>query len=172
MFSKIINDIFLKKVISNNFSDIEVLDNESKVTSVGVIIDETFFTNREDLKNEIARFDVLKENIKILVFKKKASKDKVDIEPFFTVKDFNISGSVKKEEVQQFLKTPFDLLINYYEVDRPPLLIVSRDSKAKFKVGFSSIDKRVNHLMINSTVNNYQEFIPELFKYLRILNKI
>ena len=41
-----------------------------------------------------------------------------------------------------------------------------------FKVGFETIDKRVNHFMINLPAENYKEFISELFKYLKILKKI
>ena len=49
---------------------------------------------------------------------------------------------------------------------------ITHDSKARFKVGFSSIDKRLNHFMINSTSTNHAVFVNELFKYLKLLNKI
>jgi L-rhamnose mutarotase len=51
-------------------------------------------------------------------------------------------------------------------------VLLSNESKASFKVGFSSIDKRLNHFMINTNAENYTIFIDELFKYLKILNKI
>ena len=49
---------------------------------------------------------------------------------------------------------------------------LSNLSKAIFKVGFASIDKRLNHFMINTNAENYKVFAEEMFKYLRILNKI
>ena len=45
-------------------------------------------------------------------------------------------------------------------------------AKAGFKVGFASIDKRLNHFMIDTNAENYIVFMSELFKYLKILNKI
>jgi hypothetical protein len=78
----------------------------------------------------------------------------------------------KSERVTNFTEQHFDLLISYYDVQKPALLLVTKSSKAKFKVGFQTIDKRVNHLSINSIAENYSEFISELFKYLKILKKI
>ncbi|MBC8882701.1 hypothetical protein H9X57_02750 [Flavobacterium piscinae] len=55
---------------------------------------------------------------------------------------------------------------------KTPLQIVTHKSKADFKVGFTSTDKRLNHFMIDTDVENYTVFVDELFKYLRILNKL
>ena len=77
-----------------------------------------------------------------------------------------------KKEVKDFIKEPFDLLINYYDTEKVALLLVSHQSKAGFKVGFTSIDKRLNHFMINTNAENFKVFMDELFKYLKILNKI
>jgi len=64
------------------------------------------------------------------------------------------------------------LLISFYEQKQIPLVIVTHQSKADFKVGFAEVDKRLNHFMINTAMENYTIFVEELFKYLRILNKI
>ena len=74
--------------------------------------------------------------------------------------------------INDFIETPFDLLVNYYDVNKSGLLLLSTKSKAKFKVGFDTVDKRVNHFIIKTLVENYNEFVLELFKYLKILNKI
>jgi hypothetical protein len=60
----------------------------------------------------------------------------------------------------------------YYDTEKVALLLVSNLSKASFKVGFASIDKRLNHFMIDTNAENYTVFMSELFKYLKILNKI
>ena len=92
--------------------------------------------------------------------------------PTFSHKDLSWHGTVDKKEVNDFIETPFDLLVNYYDVNKSGLLLLSTKSKAKFKVGFDTVDKRVNHFIIKSLVENYNEFVLELFKYLKILNKI
>jgi hypothetical protein len=82
------------------------------------------------------------------------------------------TATFDKSEVKDFIAQKFDLLINYYDTEKSALLLVSNQSKASFKVGFSSIDKKLNHFMIDTNAENYQIFIEELFKYLKILNKI
>lgn len=64
------------------------------------------------------------------------------------------------------------MLISFYDTEKMPLLQVTSLSKAQFKVGFATIDKRLNHFMINTNAENHKVFVSELFKYLKILNKI
>ena len=172
MFSKIIKDFFLKKIISSKLSSANLEVPVDKIQTVGVIVDESYFSDIDLLKKELEQYGVEEKNIQILLFKKKVSKKEIVKELFFTRSNVKFNGEIDKLEVNSFLERPFDLLINYYEVERSSLLLVSKASKAKFKVGFSTIDKRVNYLMINTSVNQYKGFVSELFKYLKILNKL
>jgi hypothetical protein len=74
--------------------------------------------------------------------------------------------------VNDFINEKFDLLINYYDVEKALLLLITRNSQANIKVGFSTIDKRLNYLIIDTKIENHAIFTHELFKYLKILNKI
>ena len=112
------------------------------------------------------------EDFSLLVYKDKIKKKEEINEPFLSIKNVSLSGEINKNEVKEFIETPFDLLINYYDVAKSALLLMSLKSKAKFKVGFDTVDKRVNHFIIKSLVENYNEIVLELFKYLKILNKI
>lgn len=172
MFSKIIKNFLLKKIVSSKLINDNLEDSVEKISTVGLIVDESYFTDIDSLKKEIEKHGVEEKNIKVLLFKKKVSKKEIVKELYFTSKNIAINGEISKNEVAHFLNERFDLLINYYEVERPSLVLVSKTSKAQFKVGFSTIDKRVNHFMINTSVSNYKEFIFELFKYLKILNKL
>ena len=102
----------------------------------------------------------------------KLKKNEVFDYPTFSHNDLSWHGTVDKREVKDFIAEPFDLLINYYDIEKVALLLVSHQSKASFKVGFASIDKRLNHFMIETNAENYKVFMDELFKYLKILNKI
>ena len=64
-------------------------------------------------------------------------------------------------------ETEFDLLISYYDIEKPILMLMTQKSKAKFKVGFASVDKHFNRWMINTSLENYKLFISELFRYLK-----
>ena len=142
------------------------------IKTVGIVFDETYFYEKEALVQELVNNGIVENKIKILVFKDKIKKNEVFDYPVFSNKDLSWTGTVDKKEVKGFVTEPFDLLINYYDTEKIALLLVSHSSKASFKVGFASIDKRLNHFMINTNAENYKIFMDELFKYLKILNKI
>lgn len=172
MFLNYFKDFSTKKIVKNNLSNVKHLASDSIIKTVGIIFDESYFYEREDLVKELIRKGIDENNIKVLVFKDKIKKNEVFDYPIFSHKDLSWTGTVDKKEVKDFITEPFDLLINYYDTEKVALLLVSNLSKAGFKVGFASIDKRLNHFMIDTNAENYKVFMSELFKYLKILNKI
>ena len=172
MFLNYLKDFSTKKIVKNNLSNVKHLASDNVIKTVGIIFDESYFYEREDLVKELILKGIDEKDIKILVFKDKIKKNEVFDYPVFSHNDLSWHGTVDKKEVKDFIKEPFDLLINYYDTEKVALLLVSHLSKASFKVGFASIDKRLNHFMINTNAENYKIFMDELFKYLKILNKI
>ena len=172
MISKIIKDFFLKRKVNKKLLNYQLQVSSDKIVKVGVLIDGNYFTNQEELISEILKYGIEKNNIEILSFVNKNKKTLLEKFDYFFRKDISLGGLFKSERVTNFTEQHFDLLISYYDVQKPALLLVSKSSKAKFKVGFQTIDKRINHLSINSVAENYTEFISELFKYLKLLNKI
>ena len=172
MFLNYFKDFSTKKIVKNNLSNVKHLASDNVIKTVGIIFDESYFYEREDLVKELILKGIDEKDIKILVFKDKIKKNEVFDYPVFSHNDLSWHGTVDKKEVKDFIKEPFDLLINYYDTEKVALLLVSHLSKASFKVGFASIDKRLNHFMIKTNAENYKVFMDELFKYLKILNKI
>jgi hypothetical protein len=142
------------------------------VLTVGILVDETYFNETSQLVERIISLGIQENNISILVYKDKIKKKEEINEPFLSLKNISISGDIDKKEVNDFIDKQFDLLVNYYDVNKSALLLLSTKSKAKFKVGFDTVDKRVNHFIIKTLIEDYNEFVLELFKYLKILNKI
>ncbi|WP_338408331.1 hypothetical protein [uncultured Flavobacterium sp.] len=140
--------------------------------SVGVLVDESYFFEKEDLTKELVANGIQEQNIKIIVYRDKLKNNEVYSKPTFGIKHLNWKGEIINPEVNDFINEEFDLLISYYDVEKAILLTITHNSKAQFKVGFSSIDKRLNHLMINTNAENYKVFVQESFRYLKILNKI
>lgn len=162
----------MKKIVNKKLLNYKLEDSEDKINTIGIIIDETYFADKVQLINELINNGFDKDKLTVLIFKEKIKAKETIEEPFYSLKDISISGKINKVEVQKFIDTPFDLLINYYDESRASLNMIAKKSKAKFKVGFNCVDKRINHLTIASEVENYKEFITELVKYLKILNKI
>ncbi|WP_293893168.1 hypothetical protein [Flavobacterium sp.] len=172
MFLNYLKDFSTKKIVKNSLSNVKHSTSDNVIKTVGIIFDETYFYEREDLVKELILKGIEENNIKVLVFKNKIKKNEIFDYPVFSHKDLSWTGTVDKKEVRDFVAETFDLLINYYDTEKVALLLVSHLSKASFKVGFASIDKRLNHFMINTNAENYKVFMSELFKYLKILNKI
>lgn len=172
MFLNFLKNFLLKRKLKNSLSNVKNNFSNEMIRTVGIIIDESYFNEKENLLKELIKNDVSQNDIKILIYKDKIKKNEVINFPSFCMKDISWSGGIGKKEVGQFQDQNFDMLISYYDVEKAPLLLVTQQSKANFKVGFATIDKRLNHFMINTNAENFQVFSNELFKYLKILNKI
>jgi hypothetical protein len=172
MFLNYLKNFFTKKIVKNTLSNVKNISSDTTIKTVGIVFDETYFYEKEALVYELVDNGILESNIQILVFKDKIKKNEVFDYPTFSHKDLSWTATFDKSEVKEFVARKFDLLINYYDTEKSALLLVSNQSKASFKVGFASIDKKLNHFMIQTNAENYKVFIDELFKYLKILNKI
>ena len=172
MFLNYFKDLATKKIVKKSLSNVYQSTSDKVIKTVGIIFDETYFYEKEALVKELIYNGINQHDIKILVFKNKIKKNEIFDYPVFSNTDITWLATIDKKEINDFIATPFDLLINYYDTEKPILLLVSHLSKASFKVGFSVIDKRINHFMIDINAENYKVFTEELFKYLKILNKI
>ena len=172
MFLNQLKDFSTKKIVKSQLSDKGVAPSESKIRTVGVLFDETYVVRHQALIDALVAGGIHREDIDVLVFRDQIRKNETFDFPVFSPRDFSWTATITKPEVVSFINKPFDLLISYYDIEKAPLLLVSHLSKAGFKAGFASTDKRVHHFMINTAAENSGLFADELFKYLRILNKL
>lgn len=171
MFIRFIKEISLKKILKSNLQIVKPTTLQNQIQTVALIVDESYFEKKEQLILELVNLGLQKNNIKTIVFNNNAKSSINDIN-VFSNKDVSWKGEFKEVFINEFILQPFDMLISYYDVEKAPLLLLTHHSKALFKVGLSTVDKRLNHLMINTKAENYQVFAHELFRYLKILNKI
>lgn len=172
MFLNYIKDFFAKKILKNSLHNVKSSASINSIQTVGLLIDENYFFEKEALVKELVANGILQNNIKVIVYRDKLKKNEVYSQPTFCAKNLNWRAEIMNPIVVDFVNHKFDLLINYYDTEKAILLTITHNSKAQFKVGFTSIDKRLNHLMINTNAENFKVFIHELFRYLKILNKI
>ena len=172
MFLNFIKDYFLKRILKNNLHNTKSNSSLEKINTVGLLVDESCFSETEALIQELVAGGILEHQIKIIVYKDKMRKNEVHSQPTFSMKHLNWKAEIINPIVSDFISEKFDLLISYYAIEKAILLKITSNSKAQFKVGFSTVDKRLNDLMINTNAENAPVFIHELFKYLKILKKI
>lgn len=171
MFLGFIKNISLKKIVKKSLPKVYA-PSKNKVKTIGLLIDGTRFSQTELLIDELVKKGIDKNNIKVLVYSDKKIKNKDLV--YFRLKDISLSkkNSDIGSEIKAFENESFDLLVNYYNQEQIALTYLSVQSKADFKAGFLMDEKRLNHFIIDVPLSDYKLFSEELFKYLKLFNKI
>ncbi len=172
MFLNFLKGFLLKRKLKNSLSNVNDTFSNESIKTLGILIDESYFTDKNALLDSIIIKGFTKENISVLIYKDKIRKNETSSYPSFSWKDVSWNGTIYKKEVKDFQVQKFDMLISYYDVEKAALMLITHQSKALFKVGFATVDKRLNNFMINTNAEQYRIFNEELFKYLKILNKL
>ena len=155
------------KLLKNKSNSLQIAKN---IQTVGIIVNEGSDFNFELLKKLQKEIASGSKNFSVLTCKK--TNDSYNEFRGVVIKDtdFSWNGSLKSNEVMEFLSNPFDMLIDFTNNAVVYNNFLVAKSQAKFKVGFANLDERLYDLMINST--SIPLFIDELIKYLKILHKI
>lgn len=162
----------VKRKVKNNLIDERTPDSSDVIKTVGLLIDGQYMSDINKLIEPITSSGIPREDIHIVVYKKGGKSEKSGDYLVCTANDLGWNAEINNKAIIAFTAKKFDLLINYYDVEKALLLLITDQSQAQFKAGFSSMNKKLNNLMINVNAENHQMFIPELFRYLKILNKI
>ncbi len=172
MFLNYLKNFFLKYTLKNKWQSVSTLATANTVQTIGVVVDESNFLEKDHLIESLVSHGFSPDAITIIVYRDSINKKETYSKFTFDLDAVNWNGVIKNAVVNQFIETKFDLLVSYYDIEKPILLLITNNSKAQFKVGFSSVDQRLHHLMITTDRANYSVFVRELVKYLKILNKI
>jgi hypothetical protein len=172
MFLNYTKDFILKKLIKKSLKNLETNYSANSIKKIGLLVDSNSFFETEKLIQELIANGILLKNITtIIYFVENKNIEKPNFISF-TGSQLSWNGKLTGLEINDFIIQKFDLLINYYDIEKAILLKITHKSNALFKVGFSSIDNRFNHFLITTTIENYVTFTKELFKYLKLLNKL
>ena len=172
MILKAFKEKSIRKHINKSLSARDVAVKNTKVTSVGIILNSSEFTDSESFKTYFKALGVQLPRVKVIHFVNKEEDDDHLWGTYFTKKDFNWKGQITNIELQSFMDYPFDVLIGYFESDDLELQMVTAASKANFKVGVADYDVRLFDLIIDTKLHHETIFKEELTKYLTVLNKL
>ncbi|MBJ2124713.1 hypothetical protein [Flavobacterium sp. IB48] len=167
MFLNYIKEFFVKKSLNVNLNNEKSEVFIKNVQTIGLLIDESNFEYSEALIKELTLHGIASENIKVVAYKGKFKEKEVYSRPTFSEKHINWKGEITEAFLNEFVNSKFDLLLSYYNVENNILMLITSKSKAKFKIGFSAVDQRLNRLMISTELGNYKLFVSELFRYLK-----
>ena len=161
-----------KKYLNKMLSTRDIYVDDSKLESIGVIVNVDELEGFEAFKTLAKDLNVHPNKLKIIAYSSNKKEDFNSWDLCFNPKDFGWNGTIKNIELQSFLDMKFDVLISYYTNEDLELKLMTVASKAQFKIGIMQTDTRLNDLIINTQIKEFEVFSGELLKYLMILNKI
>lgn len=78
MFYKILKNFFLKKNVKKRLLNQPLLSKQQKIKTIGVLVDESYFSHTSSLLEEILKEGFVKDQVKVLIYKDKIrSKEEV-----------------------------------------------------------------------------------------------
>jgi len=162
-----------QKFLANELRKPRDLRSDKKgLTSLGCIVDLDEFNDPDAfyaLRNELK----LSPNaVQVIGYRRIHDKNSPFAVQFFTDRDLGWNGTIDNGYVAEFTGREYDVLISYYAEDRLPMQLLTAKTKARIKVGFSSIDKRFNDLILKVPIKDFTAFKNELKKYLKILKEL
>lgn len=167
MFLNYTKEFFVKKSLKNNLRNEKSEVITKNVQTIGLLTDESNFAHSEVLIKELTLQGIAPENIKTVAYSGNFKEKETYLRPTFGKKHINWKGEITEEFLKEFVNSEFDLLLSYYDVENVFLMLMTSKSKARFKVGFSSVDQSLNRFMISTELGNYKLFVSELFRYLK-----
>jgi hypothetical protein len=149
-----------------------ISNRKNGVNSIGCIVDMDKFPDPEAFNKLIGDFKLQPNGVKIIGYKKDESAHSPFGVQFCTDKDLGWNGTIENGFVSEFVDREYDVLINYYTEDKLVLNLLTARTNARIKVGFPSVDSKLNDLIFETPINNFDVFKNELKKYLKVLNEI
>nr|WP_313777831.1 hypothetical protein [[Muricauda] meishanensis] len=147
-------------------------DRGKGILSVGCVVDTDNFQNAEKFYELIDDFSLRPNAIKIIGYKREYDKNSPYAIQIFSDKDLGWKGEIQNGYVLEFLGKRYDMLINYYDEDNFMMKLLSVKANARIKVGLGSLDPKINDLILNTPLKDFDLFKSELKKYLKVLNEL
>ena len=172
MILKIFKEKSNQKYINKLLNTRQVAVSNNKISSVGIVLNLSEFSDFESFRLFFKRLDVQQARTKIIAFVEDPKDSNELWDTYFNPKDFGWNGKINNIDLQIFVDTKFDVLISYHKESHLELNLITASSKANFKVGLTNEDERLYDLIIDVKPKEFSIFKDELKKYLTVLNKL
>ena len=170
MIFKSLHENLVKKKINKS---LELLNNQTRIKpnpikTIGCIIDPMFPVEVSNFIKLVHRIGLKEKDLKLITFQENDNGFNIFSNMNITPKSISYTGNLTGKDSLEFISYDYDLLINFFKFN-DVLTLLSSKVNAKFRVGFSSVDSRLNDLIFSEKIKKFKEFDSELIKYLRII---
>ena len=172
MVKKLLNKLrtrFLENKIDESISILKSSHRSptKPIKSIGCIVDTNLDLDYSDILDLAVEMGLKEKDIKIISYSNSIYND-----PFCKMrisdKSVNFYGNIISADAEEFTSSKYDILINYFGENRI-LTLLSSKTNAKFRVGFESVDSRLNDLIFSQKIKKYNDFKNEIIKYLKMI---
>ncbi len=139
---------------------------------VAVIVDLEQFPKTEVFEEFVTLFKLRPNAVKVMGYKKEYDQNSPYATPVFSEKDLGWNGHIENGYAMEFLSREYDVLINYYNEKNIMLQLMTLKTNARIKVGFSTVDKTYNDIILDCPLQDFDTFKNEVTKYLNVLNEL
>tara|TARA_B100001173_G_C15630445_1_gene396884 strand:- start:33 stop:548 length:516 start_codon:yes stop_codon:yes gene_type:complete len=170
MIFKSLHNKLLKKKIENSLSK---LSNQRRfkpnpIKTLGCIVDPSFPVSVDKFIELSNSLGLKEKDFKIITFQENKNTFNVFSNMNMTPECVSFSGNLNGKDSLEFISFEFDLLINFFRSNNF-LILLSSKTNAKFRVGFESVDSKLNDLIFSEKIKNFLDFKLELIKYLKLI---
>ena len=140
-----------------------------KAKSIGVLFNAEDIKQNDSIIEFTQKLKSLQKDVQLLGYMPKREFGFVYPFPFITNKDGNWYGKPGGGTTGFFMRSPFDLMINFCAQECLPLEYISAVSLAKFRVGFNKEAENANYdlILIPKENKNISNLIQNLEHYLK-----
>ena len=173
LIKKYISDYIIKNNLnSNSRIKLNRLFSFSQTKNIGIIFNGTKKDNNIIIKQTIKYFSKLNISCESIGFVNKKKMYEHNLTSlnidFFNLRDCNILGIPKSNNIKSFINKEFDLLINISDENHFIYDYIVTKSSSKFKIGHSN--NKFYDLVIKTENNKTDELVKEIIFYLELIN--
>ena len=173
MIFKSLHESLLNKKIKKSLN---ILDSENRIKpnpikTIGCIVDPMFPVDVNNFNKLAFKIGLKEKDLKIITFQEDDNGFNIFSNMNITPSSISFTGDIKGNDSLEFISYEFDLLINFFN-DNNILTLLSSKVKAKFRVGFDSVDSKLNALIFSKKIKKFNDFEVEFVKYLKLIKWI
>ncbi len=168
-----LKNYFLKNQIQKNLQALEKYSTRlsGSISKVGCIVDMDIIKDIDPLLDLVKYYNIRPENYIFLGYKQKSEETHTNGVPFLIDKEINWQGKVRNYHADRLAEQEYDVLINYFNQPKLPLLLLSSSIRAKLRIGFDGIENKFNDVIINCKLEEEAIFASEVKKVLATIVK-
>ena len=152
--------MFINRVVEKALDELSsrTVNKPDTVRSVICLIDLSIL-NEQDLNNYIIEiFGIKKNKIMTVYYAPKQSKELTSYSPLLCNRHLHWDGTLIHPMKKRIMSKKYDLLFNFFMNDNRTLQSISSHVKADFRVGYATVDHRLNDLMLGNENNSAEQF--------------